>query len=159
MIVDEDGFRVWKEPWKDNREPIEKLDAAVPIESHIQNFLDCVKSRKEPNATVEVGATAVAGPIWRTWRFTSTGRSDWEQTERLPDASRGPRVPFPRSDSRTFLVGCNTECGCNSRSALPGHCASDPEKTVNRIAIWHWEQRPSTASATAMPRRSLRTLS
>jgi predicted dehydrogenase len=62
MIVDEDGFRVWKEPWKDNREPVEKLDAAIPIESHIQNFLDCVKSRKEPNATVEVGANAVAGP-------------------------------------------------------------------------------------------------
>jgi predicted dehydrogenase len=64
MIVDEDGFRIWKEPWRDkeNREPIERLEAQVPIESHIQNFLDCVKSRKEPNATVEVGASAVAAP-------------------------------------------------------------------------------------------------
>jgi len=62
MIVDEDGFRIWKEPWKENREPVEKLDATIPIESHIQNFLDCVKSRKEPNAPVEVGASAVAGP-------------------------------------------------------------------------------------------------
>jgi hypothetical protein len=34
----------------------------VPIESHIQNFLDCVKSRKEPNAPVEVGASAVSAP-------------------------------------------------------------------------------------------------
>jgi hypothetical protein len=34
----------------------------VPIESHIQNFLDCVKSRQEPNATVEVGASAVSAP-------------------------------------------------------------------------------------------------
>ena len=24
MIVDEDGYRVWKEPWKENREPVEK---------------------------------------------------------------------------------------------------------------------------------------
>ena len=64
MIVDEDGFRVWKEPWreKENREPVQRLEAQVPIESHIQNFLDCVKSRKEPNAPVEVGANAVAGP-------------------------------------------------------------------------------------------------
>lgn len=62
MIIDEDGFRVWAEPWKDNREPIQKLDAKVPIESHIQNFLDCVKSRREPNAPVEVGARAVSGP-------------------------------------------------------------------------------------------------
>ncbi len=62
MIVDEEGFRVWKEPWKTNREPIQKMQAAVPIESHIQNFLDCVKSRKEPNAPVEVGASAVSAP-------------------------------------------------------------------------------------------------
>ena len=38
------------------------MDAPVPIESHIQNFLDCVKSRKEPNAPVEVGASAVSAP-------------------------------------------------------------------------------------------------
>jgi len=62
MIIDEAGFRIWTEPWKSNREPVQKLDAAVPIESHIQNFLDCVKSRHEPNAPVEVGANAVAGP-------------------------------------------------------------------------------------------------
>ncbi|PYT20827.1 MAG: gfo/Idh/MocA family oxidoreductase, partial [Acidobacteria bacterium] len=53
LILDEDGYRVWKEPWKDNREPAEKMEAQVPIESHIQNFLDCVKSRQQPNATVE----------------------------------------------------------------------------------------------------------
>jgi len=62
LILDEDGYRVWKEPWKDNREPAEKMEAQVPIESHIQNFLDCVKSRQQPNATVEVGASAVAAP-------------------------------------------------------------------------------------------------
>ena len=62
MIVDDAGLQVWKEPWKSNPEPIQKLEAPVPIEAHIQNFLDCVKSRQEPNATVEVGASAVAGP-------------------------------------------------------------------------------------------------
>nr|MBA2702688.1 hypothetical protein [Blastocatellia bacterium] len=25
MIIDEDGFRVWKDPWKDNLQPVEKL--------------------------------------------------------------------------------------------------------------------------------------
>jgi len=34
----------------------------VPIEAHIQNFLDCVKSRKQPNCTVEIAQQAVAGP-------------------------------------------------------------------------------------------------
>jgi len=45
-----------------NPEPIQKMDAPIPIETHIQNFLDCVRSRKEPNAPVEVGASAVSAP-------------------------------------------------------------------------------------------------
>ena len=64
MIIDEAGVRVWKEPWRDvaNREPVHKVEAPVPVEAHIQNFLDCVKSRQQPNAPVEVGASAVAAP-------------------------------------------------------------------------------------------------
>ena len=62
MTIDDNGFRVWKEPWAENQEPVQRMDARVPIESHIQNFLDCVKSRQEPNATVEVGASAVSAP-------------------------------------------------------------------------------------------------
>jgi hypothetical protein len=38
------------------------MDAPIPVEAHIQNFLDCIKSRKEPNAPVEVGASAVSAP-------------------------------------------------------------------------------------------------
>src|ERR1035438_287856 len=57
-----EGYRVWKEPWPKNQQPVQTFEAPVPIESHIQNFLDCVKSRKEPNAPVEVGASAVSAP-------------------------------------------------------------------------------------------------
>ena len=62
LIIDNTGYRVWKEPWPKNQEPVMRMDAPVPIESHIQNFLDCVKSRKQPNAPVEVGASAVSAP-------------------------------------------------------------------------------------------------
>jgi predicted dehydrogenase len=62
MILDQAGFRIWKEPWPTNREPVQTMAAPVPIEPHVQNFLDCVKSRKEPNAPVEVGASAVSAP-------------------------------------------------------------------------------------------------
>ena len=34
----------------------------MPVESHIQNFLDCMKSRNQPNCTVDIAARAVAGP-------------------------------------------------------------------------------------------------
>jgi predicted dehydrogenase len=62
MILDEEGYRVYAEPWKRTAEPIYQEQAPVPIESHIQNFLDCVKSRKEPNCPVHIAAQAVAGP-------------------------------------------------------------------------------------------------
>ena len=64
LIINDDGYKVWKEPWRDmnNRTPALSMAAPVPIDTHIQNFLDCVKSRKEPNAPVEVGASAVSAP-------------------------------------------------------------------------------------------------
>jgi predicted dehydrogenase len=62
MILDEEGFRVYAEPWKRANAPTYEEKAPVPVESHIQNFLDCVKSRKEPNCPVQIAAQAVAGP-------------------------------------------------------------------------------------------------
>jgi predicted dehydrogenase len=62
LAIDNEGYRVWKEPWPKNQQPVQTFEAPVPIESHIQNFLDCVKSRQEPNAPVEVGASAVSAP-------------------------------------------------------------------------------------------------
>ena len=62
MILDEDGYRVFAEPWKRAAEPLYQEKAPVPIESHIQNFLDCIRSRNEPNCPVHIAAQAVAGP-------------------------------------------------------------------------------------------------
>ncbi|HEV3202176.1 MAG TPA: Gfo/Idh/MocA family oxidoreductase [Bryobacteraceae bacterium] len=62
MILNNAGFRIWKEPVPKNPDPVQEMAAPIPIEPHIQNFLDCVRSRKEPNAPVEVGASAVSAP-------------------------------------------------------------------------------------------------
>ncbi|MCW5980990.1 MAG: Gfo/Idh/MocA family oxidoreductase [Bryobacteraceae bacterium] len=62
MILDEEGFRVYAEPWDKNPEPIFMGRSPVPVESHIQNFLDCTKSRQQPTCTVEIAAAAVSGP-------------------------------------------------------------------------------------------------
>ncbi len=62
MRLNDAGFVVWKEQWKDNKAPIVQEQAPVPIETHIQNFLDCIVSRKQPNCPVEVAQRAVAGP-------------------------------------------------------------------------------------------------
>ena len=62
MVLDEAGYKVWAEPWKSDAAPIFEELAPVPIETHIQNFLDCVKSRQQPNCTVDIAQRAVAGP-------------------------------------------------------------------------------------------------
>jgi predicted dehydrogenase len=62
MILDEWGYRVWDEPWKPEKPPIHQEQAPVPIENHVQNFLECIVSRKDPNCTVEIAQRAVAGP-------------------------------------------------------------------------------------------------
>jgi predicted dehydrogenase len=79
MVLNNQGCRVWKEPWPKNPEPVEKLFAPVMAEPHIRNFLDCVKSRQEPNAPVEVGASAVAGPHLANRAFHQNRRIYWSE--------------------------------------------------------------------------------
>ena len=62
MIIDQAGFKIWKEPWLRNPEPVQTVAAPIPLEPHVQNFMECVKSRNQPNAPVEVGASAVSAP-------------------------------------------------------------------------------------------------
>lgn len=70
MLMDRRGYRVYKDgglsptPWSAKGQP--ELLAEVPDtdrpEAHQQNFLDCVRSRQQPNCPIEVAAAAVAGP-------------------------------------------------------------------------------------------------
>jgi len=62
LILDEYGYKVYAEPWDPKAAPIYEEKAPVPVEAHVQNFLDCMKSRKQPNCTVDIAAKAVAGP-------------------------------------------------------------------------------------------------
>jgi predicted dehydrogenase len=49
-------------PEKANRADAAAQTGETPDQNHMQNFVDCVRSRKQPNAPVEVGyASAVAG--------------------------------------------------------------------------------------------------
>ena len=62
----EAGYRLYQEPWAPSTrwirpEPaIEKLPGGLTqTPPHIKNFLDCVRSRQQPNATIEIGHQAV----------------------------------------------------------------------------------------------------
>ncbi len=65
MVIDDDGYRVYPEVWKRPNIPppvTHEYRGGIPTEPHVRNFLDCVRSRQEPNAPVEVGHRAVTGP-------------------------------------------------------------------------------------------------
>jgi len=61
-VEGETGYRIYKEPWRDleNRKPIYKSEEGLPTEPHVANWLECLRTRKEPNAPVEVGHTSSA---------------------------------------------------------------------------------------------------
>jgi predicted dehydrogenase len=70
MFMDRRGYKIYRsgpltpEPWlwKGAPEVIEEVPDADRPEAHQQNFLECIRSRREPNCPIEVAAAAVAGP-------------------------------------------------------------------------------------------------
>ena len=62
LVLNGEGYKVFAEPWKNNLEPIIEVADLMPTIPHVRNFLECIKSREEPNAPVEVGHSAVCGP-------------------------------------------------------------------------------------------------
>lgn len=65
MVLDNDGYRVYPDPGRGGK-PIppshDVKESLTATEPHIENFVACVRTRREPNAPVEVGHRAVAGP-------------------------------------------------------------------------------------------------
>src|SRR5262249_1299211 len=61
MELDDNGYRIYPEPWKKGMNPSHEFKGGIPTEPHVKNFLDCIKSRKDPSAPIEVGHLAVAG--------------------------------------------------------------------------------------------------
>ena len=62
LVLNGEGYKVFAEPWKDNPEPVIEVADRMPTIPHVRNFLECIRSRQEPNAPVEVGHSAVCGP-------------------------------------------------------------------------------------------------
>ncbi len=70
MILDRHGCRIYSDggssptPWsqRPNSELIYREDDRDGPELHMRDMLECVRTRKRPNCTVEIAAAAVAGP-------------------------------------------------------------------------------------------------
>ena len=62
LVMNGGGYKLYGAPWRRDPEPVKAHEDRLPTIPHVRNFLECVKSREEPNAPVEVGHTAVCGP-------------------------------------------------------------------------------------------------
>lgn len=62
LMIDGNGARLYGSEWRPDVKPEMSIDGGIPTSPHTQNFLDCIRSREEPNAPVEVGHSAVCGP-------------------------------------------------------------------------------------------------
>ncbi|MBN2328698.1 MAG: Gfo/Idh/MocA family oxidoreductase [Candidatus Omnitrophica bacterium] len=61
------GFQVYLDEDKPNNQDMPgkahiDFKGDLPSQPHVDNFVECMKTRKEPNAPVEIGHTAVCGP-------------------------------------------------------------------------------------------------
>jgi predicted dehydrogenase len=62
LIMNEDGFTIYGEPWHEKSDPLMTYKGGIPVETHIANFLDCIKTRQQTNCTAAIAQQAIAGP-------------------------------------------------------------------------------------------------
>src|SRR6201997_4624635 len=80
LKINRSGFAVYREGLQGNQNPVLKeesfRDGTI---SHMQNFFDCVKTRKEPNAPVETGVAAARAGQIANLAYHRNGQITWPQ--------------------------------------------------------------------------------
>ena len=78
LKLDRGGFNVYREGVPREQNPIlsehSYRDGTI---DHMENFFDCIKSRKEPNAPVETGVAAAAPGHIANLAFNQGGQIAW----------------------------------------------------------------------------------
>lgn len=90
MVLDRLGATIYAEPpAKENGWPegwdlkvAERIKDDGNYEAHMANFLDCIKTRKQPNCPIEKGADAVCGP-----HMANLSQKHGKKIHRMPDGS------------------------------------------------------------------------
>ena len=78
LKINRAGFSIYREGVSSKENPVVKADSFRDgTISHMQNFFECVKSRKEPNAPVETGVSAARAGQIANLAYKSTGQVIW----------------------------------------------------------------------------------
>jgi len=76
--IDRAGFGVYREGLQAGQNPILSEDSFRDgTIDHVQNFFDCVKTRKEPNAPIETGIAAARAGHIANLAYKHTGQISW----------------------------------------------------------------------------------
>ena len=78
LKIDRSGFAVYRESVQDGQNPVltERSFRDGTI-THVENFFECVKSRKEPNAPVETGVAAARAGHIGNLAYRRGGQTTW----------------------------------------------------------------------------------
>ena len=80
LKINRSGFAVYREGVSGKENPVVKADSFRDgTLDHMQNFFDCVKSRKEPNAPVETGVSAARAGQIVNLAYQRGGQITWPQ--------------------------------------------------------------------------------
>jgi predicted dehydrogenase len=78
LKINRSGFAIYREGVKGDRNPVLKeesfRDGTI---THVENFFECTKSRKEPNAPVETGISAARAGHIANLAYRHTGQISW----------------------------------------------------------------------------------
>src|SRR5262249_6931292 len=100
VLVDARSWRI--EDPDGNVKPFESAPVSGSTAPHIQNFLDCVKSREKPNADIEIGHTSTRLCHLRNIAYRVGRRLAFEgATESSPGDAEANRL-LSREYSRRF---------------------------------------------------------
>jgi predicted dehydrogenase len=78
LKLNRSGFSVYHEGVLDRQNPVAKADSFRDgTIDHMQNFFDCVRSRKEPNAPVETGVSAARAGHIANLAYRGSGQLAW----------------------------------------------------------------------------------
>ena len=75
-----------------NRKDGAALTGQTPDQNHMQNFIDCVRSRKQPNATVEIGYRSAVAAHMANLAYLRKDRLTWEIAKSLPAMAQAEAV-------------------------------------------------------------------
>jgi len=71
-------------PERANRKDGAALTGNTPDQNHMGNFLDCIRSRKQPNANVDIGYRSAVAAHMANLSYLRKERLTWEQAKSLP---------------------------------------------------------------------------